>query len=105
MARFDVYRNPGKHIHTTPYLLDVQSNYLQGLAGRVVVPMRAVSRFPRVSLPQDLTPVFLIEGQQCFLDTPQLGAVPAKLLGSSIMSLAAYQDEITEALDRLFGAY
>ncbi len=39
MARFDVYANPGPHAHTTPYLLDVQTDLLNGLDSRVVVPL------------------------------------------------------------------
>ena len=42
MARFDVYANPDaaerKH---TPYLLDVQNDYIDALATRVVIPLRA----------------------------------------------------------------
>jgi hypothetical protein len=36
MARFDVYANPGSHSATTPYLLDVQSDLLDGLDSRMV---------------------------------------------------------------------
>ena len=34
MARFDVYPNTGAHSGTTPYLLDAQSNLLDGLDSR-----------------------------------------------------------------------
>ena len=40
MARFDVYANTGGHADTTPYLLDVQSDLLDGLDSRVVIPLR-----------------------------------------------------------------
>jgi CcdB protein len=37
MARFDVYRNFGKHKNSVPCLLDIQSNHLSSLPTRVVV--------------------------------------------------------------------
>src|SRR5690606_9949151 len=105
MARFDVYRNTGRHVATTPFLLDVQSNHLEGLATRVVIPLRRRDALPSVKLPQDLTPILLIEDIECFLDTPSLAAVPAKELGKEITSLSPHQTEIIGALDRLFGAF
>lgn len=105
MARFDLYHNPGTHQPTTPYLLDVQSNHLEALTTRIVIPLRRVDRFPRVPLPTDLIPVFEIEGVACLLDTPQLGAILKSELRHPVASLAADQRAIMTALDRLFGAY
>jgi len=105
MARFDIYRNPGAHAATTPFLVDVQSEHLSGLNTRVVIPLRLVNSFPPVRLPQDLMPVLHIEGQACFLDTPKLAAVPQRELGQAIGSLRNQQDSIVAALDRLFGAF
>ncbi|HEX7935588.1 MAG TPA: CcdB family protein [Paraburkholderia sp.] len=39
MARFEVYINPAKTRANTPYLVDVQSDFLDGLTIRVVVPL------------------------------------------------------------------
>lgn len=40
MAQFDVFRNPNRKTNKIiPYLLDVQSNLLDMLATRVVVPL------------------------------------------------------------------
>lgn len=57
MARFDVYANTGGHADTTPYLLDVQSDLLDGLDSRVVIPLRSLAHFPKIRLPARLTPV------------------------------------------------
>ena len=62
MARFDVYRNSGPFASTTPYLLDIQSQLLDGLDTRVVIPLRRLDKFPAVNLAKDLTPIFDIEG-------------------------------------------
>lgn len=105
MARFDVYRNRGRHSDTTPYLLDIQSNHLEGLITRVMIPLRRRDTFPPIQLPADLTPVVMIEGIECFLDTPKLAAVPSKELDEAVTSIGHYQAEIAIAIDRLFGGY
>jgi toxin CcdB len=105
MARFDVYRNPGDHQASVPYLLDVQSNYLDALHTRIVIPLRRIDAFPPVALPKDLIPVFVIEDNACLLDTPQLAAIPSNMLKTSVMSLSLSQSAIMMSLDRLFGGF
>ena len=105
MARFDVYPNPGAHASTTPYLLDVQSDLLDGLESRVVIPLRSLDHFPTVKLPARLTPVLNIQGQDFLLETPKLGAVPLRVLKTPVSSLLAEQARITAALDFLFQGY
>lgn len=105
MARFDVYLNPSVQAQTTPYLLDVQSDLLDGLESRTVIPLRSLKYFPKVKLSTRLTPVFVIEGQECLLETPKLGAVPVRVLKSPVASLKGEQDTIIAALDFLFQGY
>jgi toxin CcdB len=105
MARFDVYANPGNHAKTTPYLLDVQSNLLDGLDSRMVIPLRSLKHFPKVKLATQLTPIFKISGKDYLLETPKMGAVPQRVLKSPIASLVDSQAEITAALDFLFHGY
>lgn len=105
MARFDVYANPGNHAATTPYLLDVQSDLLDGLDSRMVIPLRSLKRFPKVKLSTQLTPIFTIDGEACLLETPKMGAVPLRVLKSRVTSLAQDQDQITAAMDFLFQGY
>ncbi|MCX7101647.1 MAG: CcdB family protein [Methylobacter sp.] len=105
MAQFDVFRNNGEHAEVTPYFLDIQSDLLQGLETRVVVPLRRRDHFPVASLPTNLTPTFEIEGIECLLETPKLAAVPLRLLKIPVASLASSQFIITEALDFLFHGY
>jgi len=102
MARFDVYENPGKHAGTTPYLLDVQSDLLDGLDTRIVVPLRHLEHFKNIQLPRLLTPVFTVEGQEFLLETPKMGAVPRRLLKSRVTSLEEERVQIMGALDFCF---
>ena len=99
MARFDLYRprrGPG-------YLLDIQSNWLDRLPSRVVVPLLP----PTVALPviRDLTPVFRVGEEEVAMMTHYLTAIPRRELGLAVGSLAAHQDEISRALDMLMTGF
>ena len=101
MARFDVYRNPRKEsAHAIPFLLDVQSDLLDGLESRVVVPLRAANAVKRPVT--RLNPVFQVAGVEVVMDTPQLAGVPANMLKKPVASLSAQSFDIQNALS--FGA-
>lgn len=102
MARYDIFKNPGKSAASVPYLLDVQSDSVSGLPTRLVIPLRLRNSLAQ-TLPQDLCPSLRIDGQECFLATAELGAVPAKLLKSKIGNAFDRAFEIGAALDRIFG--
>jgi toxin CcdB len=104
MARFDVYANPQaaerKH---TPYLLDVQNDFIDALSTRAVVPLRRESVFgPRA---RNLNPAFVVGADNVVLDTAALGAVPLTELRKTVSNLREARAAIQEALDTLFGAY
>ena len=105
MARFDVYANPGSHATTTPYLLDVQSDLLDGLDTRMVIPMRSLESFPKVKLSTRLTPVLTVQGEELLLETPKMGAIPQRALKTPVASLASEQAQILAAPDFLFHGY
>jgi len=105
MARFDVYPNPGAQATTTPYLLDVQSDLLDVLDTRVVIPMRVLDHFPKVRLPARLTPVVSIADRDYLLETPMMGAIPRRVLKSPVASLADEREKITAALDFLYQGF
>jgi toxin CcdB len=105
MARFDVYANPGNQAASTPYLLDVQSDLLNGLESRMVIPLRSLKHFPVVKLSTRLTPIFTIQSEEFLLETPKMAAIPKRVLKSPVTSLVQSQDQITAALDFLFQGY
>ncbi|SDC47264.1 toxin CcdB [Massilia sp. PDC64] len=105
MARFDIYDNPGRNKANIPYLVEVQSNVISGLATRIVIPLRQLAGFSRLTLPSDLFPIVAIDGRDYFLDTPQLGAIPSNELKVRVGSAQDYRFEIQAALDRVFGSY
>lgn len=105
MARFDVYRNSGDKSADIPYLLDVQSDVLNGLDSRVVVPLRRRDCYPVISLPKNLLPTLEIEGVEYVLETPKLAAVPMRILKTRVASLETKRFEIGAALDFLFQGF
>lgn len=106
MARFDLYANPNVETRKlAPYLLDVQSTHVGILPTRIVIPLRPVRHLAFAGKASDLLPVFEIHGDECFLDTPAMSAIPLNALGKCIGSLADQREAILAALDRIFGAY
>lgn len=105
MARFDVYSNSGAHQATVPFLLDVQSDLLDGLDSRVVIPLRRIDKFANVKLPTSLMPVIQIQDEDFILETPKIGSVPIRILKNRVCSLSEKQNLITAALDFLFQGY
>lgn len=104
MARFDVYPHPEVSMRaTTPFLLDVQNNFIDRIGSRVVIPMREAAAFgPRM---RDLNPAFEITGKNVVLDTAALAAFPASGLKQPVTSLSAQRQDVVDALDTLFGAH
>jgi len=105
MARFDVYASTGKNKDSTPFLVDVQSDHLEGLTTRVVVPLIRAEAFPQSKLPADLVPVFSVMGTRCLLYPAFIAAVPVNRLGAVITSMKGERDRISAALDRLLGGF
>ncbi|AQH02239.1 hypothetical protein A9R05_24930 [Burkholderia sp. KK1] len=106
MPRFDLYTNPNEDSReTTPYVVDVQSDHVGSLPTRVVIPLRRSKILGYMGTPSDLLPGITIDGEDCFLDTPAMAAIPANVLGKRIGSLAEFRALIADARDRLFGAY
>lgn len=101
MAQFDVCRNPNATSRARiPYLLDVQSDLLDTLATRVVVPLckpEVLSGKPA----ERLNPAFEIEGRKLLMLTQELAAVPRKALGERVANVAAERAAIVAALDLL----
>ena len=99
MAQFDVYRNSNAATRArVPYLLDVQSDLLDLLATRIVVPLckpEVLSGKPA----ERLNPAFEVEGRKLLMLTPELAGVSRKALGERVANLAADRAAIIAALD------
>jgi toxin CcdB len=103
MPQFAVHRN--RNVATKarfPLLLDVQSDLLEELGTRVVVPLTPASASAKRAAMQALTPLCTVEGKPYLLVTPQLAGIAAKELGPSIADLSHDRLAIVGALDLLF---
>jgi toxin CcdB len=101
VAQFSVYRNTNADSKgAAPLLLDIQSDLIENLGTRVVVPLCPASTL-RGKVMKTLTPQFDIDGRQYVMLTPQLAGVSKKLLGSEVADLARRRPEIIAALDLL----
>jgi toxin CcdB len=96
MARHDVYRVP----EGPGWWLDVQADLLDLLNTRVVVPLLPEARAPVPA--KRLNPVFEVEGERAVMVMQFLSAVPVRVLGRPVGSLADRADEIGAALDMVF---
>ena len=100
MAQFDVYENPNPASRKTiPFLLDVQTDLLDTLTTRVVVPLVASAAIPKPG--RHLNPAFSIGETGVIMSTSEIAGVSIKSLGKKICSIKEYRNEIVAALDFL----
>lgn len=75
MSQFDVYENPSRATRNTfPYLVDVQSPYLDDLETRIVIPLVKATLTNGASMKR-LTPVVTFEEEKLLVLTPQISAI------------------------------
>ena len=99
MARYDFYRNADGD----GYLLDVQSDLLEGLSTRVVIPLMPPNIAP---LPgRRLNPTFAINGKDHVMVTQFVSAFSASELHNPEGNLSRHHDDIVAALDMLFQGF
>jgi toxin CcdB len=101
VARFDLYRNPARsESKDIPLLLDVQSDFLETLETRMIVPLRRADRFGKTI--EHLNPVIVHEQQRLVLDTASMASVPRAELKQPTGNIRAMRLEVENALDFLF---
>jgi toxin CcdB len=101
MPQFTLYRNRNSATRARfPLLLDVQSDLLDPLATRVVIPLVSAPAARSKSM-DVLTPIVHFEAKPYLLLTPQLAGIDARELGSAVGDLASSRDVIIAALDLL----
>ena len=105
MAQFSVYRNKNARTKATfPYLVDVQSDLLELLNTRVVVPMTKAAALTRKPV-SHLTPEVAFNDDRYLLMTPQLAGIGRAELGPHAGSLAEERQTILAAIDFLLTGF
>jgi toxin CcdB len=101
MAQFSVYRNKNPRTKATfPLLVDVQSDLLESLNTRVVIPLTKAPALTKKPVGH-LTPEVTFGDERYVLMTPQLAGVNRAELGSHAGSLAEERQTILAAIDFL----
>jgi len=105
VAQFSVYRNKNARTKATfPYLVDVQSDLLEPLNTRVVIPMTKAAALTRKPV-SHLTPEVSFNGDRYVLMTPQLAGVGRAELGSHAGTLVDERQVIMAAIDFLITGF
>ena len=105
MPQFALYRNRNPASRTRfPLLLDIQSDLLEPLATRVVIPL-APAGSARARAMRTLTPILKFEGKEFLMLTPQVAGIPARELGPIAGDLASDRDTIIAAVDFLLTGF
>lgn len=102
MARFDVY----SRISGGPVLLlDVQSDILQILDTRIVVPLAPQQTFKTQPLLRRLNPIVTVEALPYVLVTTGLGAARIVDLGTPIGNVEKQRQTVIDAIDFLLQGF
>jgi toxin CcdB len=103
MPQFAVHRNRNAATKARfPLLLDVQTDLLEDLATRVVVPLTPATAAAKRGAMHTLTPVCTVDGKSYLMFTPQLAGISTRELGPPIADLSHERPTILAALDLLF---
>ena len=94
MAQYDVYA------YGNGFLIDVQSDLLDQMNTRVVVPLLPVAEAP-LKITR-LNPVFALDGADYVLMPQHMAAITVRELGSTNSNMSARHDEIRGALDVVY---
>jgi len=99
MAKYHVYCAPS----SSSYILDVQTDLLDALNTRVVVPLMPLSDAPTAA--KRLNPNFDIGGESYMMVTQFMAAVPTSILKDPVCDLSDHFADITAALDMVFQGF
>lgn len=99
MAQYDVYRGWA----ADTFLVDVQSNLLDELSTRVVIPLLPADAGPQKV--KRLYPQIKIEGRDYILATSLLASVSVSALQGKKVNLLDRHDEISDAIHMLIHGF
>ena len=101
MSQYSLYKNENKNSRKAyPFFVDVQSNLLDSLNSRVVIPL-SLNKEANNKNAKKLCPIFDIEGKKYILLAHQMTSIPCSFLKKSSGSLENNRYEILSAMDIL----
>lgn len=100
--QYSVYRNSGSVLY--PLLLDVQSDIIESIDSRVVIPLTPIDEYAG-RIVKRLNPVIQIEDDDYLLMTNELASVLASVLHDEVCNIQSKRDVIKAALDFVFDGF
>ena len=101
MSQFSLYQNNNKRTAAAyPYFVDIQSEMLDTLNTRLVIPLTPVEMLEKKA-PSHLCPVIHIDEGDFVILTHQMASVPTKILRDPVNELSTFRNEIIAAIDFL----
>jgi toxin CcdB len=98
MAQFDVYINPSESaLHGIPYVVVVQSDLLDALATRMVMPLATVE-FAGIA-PDKLCPIVMVNGQRLRALAHYTAPLPTRSLRQIVGHVSAHASELVAAME------
>jgi toxin CcdB len=105
VTQFSVYRNKNPRTKVAfPLLVDVQSDLLEPLNTRVVIPLTKSAGLTKKPV-SHLTPEISFDGDRYVLMTPQLAGISRTELGSLTGTLAGERPTILAAVEFLLAGF
>lgn len=101
--QYTVYRNTGNS-QAYPYLLDIQSDIIDELNTRLVIPLHLLKKGASAPVAR-LTPVIKVEGRDVIVMTHEMASIRVKQLGQEVMDASAYRHIIKNAVDFLLDGF
>lgn len=98
MAQYDVFANPSRSAADgIPYVVVIQSDLLDALATRLVMPLAVLDAATKV--PTALCPVIAVKGRRLHALAHYAAPLPAKLLKRPVDNVAAQASALVAAMD------
>lgn len=101
--QYHVYHNKGNS-QIYPLLLDVQSDIIDALDTRMVIPLVLLATYDE-KLPTRLCPVLAIDGKEYLAMTRDMAAISLAGLGSEMANVSHSKQAIKDAIDFLFNGF
>ncbi len=101
--QYYIYRN-GSTNQRYPYLIDVQSDLVDLLTTRIVIPL-VHSSSAQAKLPERICPVVEVEGERFIVMTHEMASVDKAILREEAGSAMPWRAEIKSAMDFIFDGF
>jgi toxin CcdB len=101
--QYYIYRN-GSNNKRYPYLIDVQSDLVDLLTTRIVIPLLH-SSLAQGKLPERICPLVEVEGEMFIAMTHEMASVDNAILREEVGSAMPWRDEIKGAMDFIFDGF